>query len=125
MKIEIIVDPRHVAPQALASRVAPATVAAADSGRGRLVPLFRSIYSPADSTAGFFRATRGGRGGRRGGRREAPTKKSAADLDAEMEVSILHQQYQYWDSHCSCVKDYTASNQAAAAPPAAADAATA
>ncbi|TFK22463.1 hypothetical protein FA15DRAFT_706342 [Coprinopsis marcescibilis] len=78
MKIEIVVDPIRAAP--LASRVAPAAVAAPVVGAPR--------------NGGPVRRRRGGGGGGRGGagapggpggkRGERP-QKSAADLDAEME----------------------------------------
>ncbi|KIJ61518.1 hypothetical protein HYDPIDRAFT_96165 [Hydnomerulius pinastri MD-312] len=91
MKIEIVVDPARPAPaQSLASRVAPPPAAAAAAA----APEARGARSvPASRGA---RRGRGGRG-RRGGERP---QKSVADLDAEME-------------------DYTASNTAAPAAPAA------
>ena len=94
MKIEIIVDPSRVAPQPLASRVAPAAAPAAATGatRGRLVVVVASKGIKSLRTLTLFRgAPRGGAAGRgRGaGRRKAErTPKSAADLDAEMEVGL-------------------------------------
>jgi len=78
MKIEIVMDPTKVPPPSLASRVAPAPAAKQQAPK------------PAVSGAATERtgkpagAGRGGRGRRRkGGDRPA---KTAADLDAEMEV---------------------------------------
>ncbi|EEB94708.1 hypothetical protein MPER_06434 [Moniliophthora perniciosa FA553] len=69
MKIEIVVDPARPAPVSLASRVAPAAAAGAQTNGARA-------------------PTRGGRPrrGRVGGKRKSPRpQKTAADLDAEME----------------------------------------
>ncbi|KZV75887.1 hypothetical protein PENSPDRAFT_680618 [Peniophora sp. CONT] len=99
MRIEVIVDPSAIqtAAPSLAARVAPAAAPAA---------------APAPAANGARRTGsaprgRGGRGGR-GGRRNERPKKTAEDLDAEME-------------------DYTQTNNApaAAAAPAAAPAAAA
>ena len=76
MKIEIVMDPTKVPPPSLVSRVAPApeakqTPKAAASGTEKA-----KIGKPN---------ARGGRGRRRKGGNDRPAK-SAADLDAEMEV---------------------------------------
>lgn len=95
MKIEIIVDPSRLAPQPLASRVAPAAAPAAATGatRGRLVIVVTPTGTKSLRPHTVFRgAPRGGPAGRgRGaGRRKAErTPKSAADLDAEMEVGLV------------------------------------
>lgn len=108
MKIEIVVDPSRPAPAAsLASRVAPAPAAAtaAVESAPRLVPFglvraLPSFQSDANIRSYGFQRTggrprRGRGGGRGGGRRNERPPKSAADLDAEMEV---------WSSFCHCVK---------------------
>jgi hypothetical protein len=89
MKIEIVVDPVNLPSQSLASRVAPApatdTNGTIDAPRYGEDPLSRS----RDLTVSFSRGgpRRGrGRGPRR--RNERPNK-TAADLDAEMEVTKL------------------------------------
>ncbi|KAK7462921.1 RNA-binding RNA annealing protein [Stygiomarasmius scandens] len=70
MKIEIVMDPTKAPAPSLASRVAPATTAAAGGAPARGGPRKRGVGR--------------GRGGRRGGGTDRPAK-SAADLDAEME----------------------------------------
>lgn len=78
MKIEIVMDPTKVAPPSLASRVAPAPAAKQQA------PKPAASGAPAERTGKPAGAGRGGRGRRRkGGDRPA---KTAADLDAEMEV---------------------------------------
>jgi hypothetical protein len=96
MKIEILVDPSRPAPAAsLASRVAPpptsapATGVVATQGARSVLTSYGGpatcsiLYSLRNGRVG---ARRGARGGRGGGRKEKVTPKSAADLDAEMEV---------------------------------------
>jgi len=78
MKIEIVVDPARPAPaQSLASRVAPPPQAAPANG----------VQTQAPRTGGGPRGRRG-RGGRGGARKAERSPKSAADLDAEMEVCV-------------------------------------
>ncbi|KAG8737106.1 hypothetical protein FRC10_008573 [Ceratobasidium sp. 414] len=82
MKIEIVMDPSKVPPPSLASRVAPAPAA-------KQQPTPKAAASgPAPERSGKPAGAGGrgrGRGGRRKGGSERPAK-SAADLDAEMEV---------------------------------------
>lgn len=89
MKIEIIVDPVNLPSQSLASRVAPAPATATngttDAPRYDEDPLCRSEDLITSFSRGAPRRGRG-RGPRR--RNERPNK-TAADLDAEMEVTKL------------------------------------
>jgi hypothetical protein len=88
MKIEIVVDPVNLPGQSLASRVAPAptTNGTADAPRyGKDTLLAQSQDLIVSFSRGAPRRGRG-RGARR--RNERPNK-SAADLDAEMEVTEL------------------------------------
>lgn len=85
MKIEIVVDPSKPS-QTLAARVAPAAAAANAIGAVRFVARFRWRAFAHFSFRGTG-AARGGRRGRGGRPRKAErTPKTAADLDAEMEV---------------------------------------
>lgn len=89
MKIEIVVDPVNLPSQSLASRVAPAPVTATngttDAPRYGEAPISWSEDLIVSSSRGGPRRARG-RGARR--RNERPNK-TAADLDAEMEVTKL------------------------------------
>lgn len=93
MKIEIVVDPSKPPPPAsLASRVAPppkaqATTAATTPATTRSVTL--RMHDPC-SHIQMPRATRVGRGRGRGKPRNQRLPKTAADLDAEMEVRVLY-----------------------------------
>lgn len=89
MKIEIVVDPVNIPGQSLASRVAPAP--APGSNEITEAPRYGKDQFTArngDLTASFSRAgPKRGRG--RGRRRNERPNKTAADLDAEMEVTKL------------------------------------
>lgn len=89
MKIEIVVDPVSIPGQSLASRVAPAPATATngttDVPRYGEDPLSRRRDLIVSFSRGGPRRGRG-RGPRR--RNERPNK-TAADLDAEMEVTKL------------------------------------
>lgn len=89
MKIEIVVDPVNLPGQSLASRVAPAPATATngttEAPRYGEDPLSRSQDLIVSFSRGGPRRGRG-RGPRR--RNERPNK-TAADLDAEMEVTKL------------------------------------
>jgi hypothetical protein len=90
MKIEMVVDlARANQPASLATRVAAAPAADGNAGRTRFVD--NQIYIPLVLIRFFHSgtATRG-RGRGRGGARTSNTRapKSAADLDAEMEVQL-------------------------------------
>jgi THO complex subunit 4 len=87
MKIEIVVDPSKPLP--LASRVAPAPAAAAAATGKAQAP--RSVEVPQSTGANISppsHRTGAGRGrrGRGGARKTERPPKTAADLDAEMEV---------------------------------------
>ncbi|KAG8715014.1 hypothetical protein FRC08_011110 [Ceratobasidium sp. 394] len=78
MKIEIVMDPSKVPPPSLASRVAPAPAA-------KQQPAPKAAASGAAPERSGKPAGGRGRGRRRKGGNDRPAK-SAADLDAEMEV---------------------------------------
>lgn len=89
MKIEIVVDPVSLPGQSLASRVAPAPATVTNGTTDAPRYDEDSISGSEDLIVSFSRGgpRRGrGRGARR--RNERPNK-SAADLDAEMEVTKL------------------------------------
>jgi hypothetical protein len=122
MKIEMVIDPRHATNtnNSLAARVAqpPKAAAGGEAKTGRSVAVFSWQCTRAQWFSYFSgnggRGRGRGRGGNKGGNR-AP--KTAADLDAEMEVSAPHVLL-----NCSLIfshKDYTASTTEAAAPAAA------
>ncbi|ELU43264.1 hypothetical protein AG1IA_02702 [Rhizoctonia solani AG-1 IA] len=77
MKIEIVMDPTKVPPPPLASRVAPAPEAKQ--------PAAAKATAGGDAKPKTGKPGRAGRGRRRKNNNERPAK-SAADLDAEMEV---------------------------------------
>ncbi|KAG9102256.1 hypothetical protein FRC06_002175 [Ceratobasidium sp. 370] len=80
MKIEIVMDPSKVPPPSLASRVAPAPAA-----KQQQQPTPKAAASGAAPERSGKPAGGRGRGRRRKGGNDRPAK-SAADLDAEMEV---------------------------------------
>lgn len=89
MKIEIVVDPSKPLP--LSSRVAAAPAAASGAGAAQaprfVTPLLISLAGAHTLSRGG--ATRGRRvRGRGGARKPERTPKTAADLDAEMEVCV-------------------------------------
>ena len=90
MKIEIVVDPVNLPSQSLASRVAPAPVTTTngttDVPRYDKDPISWSEDLIESSSRGGGPRRGRGRGARR--RNERPNK-TAADLDAEMEVTRL------------------------------------
>jgi len=90
MKIEIVVDPSKPLP--LSSRVAPAPAAASGAGAAqapRFVTPLVLISLAGAHTLSRGGATRGRRvRGRGGARKPERTPKTAADLDAEMEVCV-------------------------------------
>jgi len=115
MKIEIVVDPVNLPSQSLASRVAPAPTTATngttDAPRYGEDPLTRSQDLIVSFSRGGPRRGRG-RGARR--RNERPNK-TAADLDAEMEV--IKFRFSVVSSHIHTPRqDYTAASNTPAAP---------
>lgn len=126
MKIEIIVDPAR--PLSLASRVAPAAAVVATNGSqvprsvsyvlvcpaGLLdFPLILAICSRRTGGGARRRGRGGGRGAGRA-RRTERLPKSAADLDAEMEVGHCPLQPHIGIDEVY-IQDYTASNAPTAA----------
>jgi hypothetical protein len=111
MKIEIVVDPAR--PASLASRVAPApAAAAATEGAARYEALSRHLYHPYNSPYRSGGRPRRGRGGGARKRNERPAK-SAADLDAEMEVSCAVCHFARAQLIMYFFQDYTAAPTAA------------
>jgi len=115
MKIEIVVDPVNLPGQSLASRVAPAPATATngttEAPRYGEDPLSRSQDLIVSFSRGGPRRGRG-RGPRR--RNERPNK-TAADLDAEMEVTKLRFSITLSRIHTS-LQDYTAASNTSAVP---------